>query len=236
MNSSGGSITYNDLNADPEKRHVYRVSAINSCNTPAIVSESSVNIAAKAEIANSILNVSWNSYIGWAEGVDHYTLIITSADNIIEAITIPGSDTIFATSYSDLMYDLTGGDVCFSVIAERFLVPQMNSQSKSNISCLETLENIIVPNAFTPDGNGVNDYWVPVLSYTPKSYYLAVRSRVGRTIFESNSFQQPWDGTHKGDKQPADVYLWYLKVVTPSGKVVEKSGTLLLIYNQQDPL
>lgn len=234
INSTGGHIMYSDPEADTTKRYLYRVAAINNCNVPSIISSEAGNLVVHGELDDFILNIKWNSYRGWPEGVNHYSLIIRTGDGIDQEIYIPASDTSYSFPYSDLMYDLPEGYICFHVKAQRDGALNDDIHSKSNTVCIETIENLFVPNAFSPDNNGVNDYWGPVISFTPTSYYLVIRSRGGGVVFEAKNHLQTWDGTHKGRKQLPDVYLWYLKIETPSGKQIEKNGTLLLIYNQEN--
>jgi len=92
----------------------------------------------------------------------------------------------------------------------------------SEHSCLDTayLEVVIepellvhVPNAFTPDGDGVNDVFQPVLNgFDVRSYRLTVWNRWGEAIFESADETQAWDGRAPGTSGPVQdgVYVWQL--------------------------
>lgn len=68
---------------------------------------------------------------------------------------------------------------------------------------------IYVPNAFTPDGDGVNDFWGPVMQgFDEEDYTLFVFNRWGEIIFESHYQGIMWDGTTKGQAVKQDVYVW----------------------------
>ncbi len=72
---------------------------------------------------------------------------------------------------------------------------------------------IYVPNTFTPEGDGVNDIFLPVIQgEDPLSYELMIFNRWGELIFESNNKLIGWDGTHKSIKSKEDVYVWKIKV------------------------
>jgi gliding motility-associated-like protein len=74
---------------------------------------------------------------------------------------------------------------------------------------------IYVPNAFTPDGDGVNDIFAPVLNgYDPFDYQLLIFDRWGEVIFESSHPQVGWDGTVKGNAKlgKSEVYVWKINV------------------------
>lgn len=72
---------------------------------------------------------------------------------------------------------------------------------------------IYVPNAFTPDGDGINDVFLPILSgIDPLTYDLMIFNRWGELIFETSNYGQSWDGMHKGLMSKEDVYVWKIKV------------------------
>lgn len=72
---------------------------------------------------------------------------------------------------------------------------------------------IYVPNAFTPDGDGINDVFLPIISgIDPLSYDLMIFNRWGELIFETNVLEQWWDGTHKSILCESEVYVWKIKL------------------------
>ena len=90
---------------------------------------------------------------------------------------------------------------------------------------------IYVPNAFTPDGDGLNDFFFPEGKgiYTD-DYAMYIFDRWGELIFESHHQDVKWDGTKNGQKVKQDVYVW--KVVTTdlySGEQKEYVGHVSLL-------
>ncbi|HMN07110.1 MAG TPA: PKD domain-containing protein [Flavobacteriales bacterium] len=72
---------------------------------------------------------------------------------------------------------------------------------------------VFVPNAFTPDGDGVNDRFAPVLrDADPRYYTFSIFDRWGAEIFSSSTIGEGWDGTVNGQGPKTDVYTWMLKV------------------------
>ncbi|PWL23410.1 MAG: hypothetical protein DCO96_16300, partial [Fluviicola sp. XM-24bin1] len=70
---------------------------------------------------------------------------------------------------------------------------------------------IYVPNAFTPDGNGANEIFKPVMDgFDPNDFELLIFNRWGNIIFESHNMEVGWDGTFaRQDYQVQDgVYTW----------------------------
>lgn len=68
-------------------------------------------------------------------------------------------------------------------------------------------EDFQVPNAFTPNNDGVNDVFFPV-SETIKTYTFSVFNRWGEKVFYSEDTSIPWDGTFRGLPASSDTYAW----------------------------
>lgn len=86
-----------------------------------------------------------------------------------------------------------------------------------------------VPNAFSPNGDGLNDVFraIPVGMTRPE--YFRVFNRFGELVFETNQYLKGWDGTYKGKLQPMGVYIWILKGEDRKGRKVEMKGTVMLV-------
>lgn len=99
----------------------------------------------------------------------------------------------------------------------------------SNIRVLKSCY-IAVPNAFTPNGDGLNDYLYPLNAFKADNLEFKVYNRLGQLVFETNDWTKKWDGTIKGDPQDAGVYVWTLKyTVRDTGKQVFAKGSTILI-------
>ncbi len=75
---------------------------------------------------------------------------------------------------------------------------------------LDADARVFAPNAFTPDGDGLNDVW-SVAGYGEKEVELLVFNRWGEQIYRTNSLLKPWDGTYNGQPVKQDVYVYVLK-------------------------
>jgi hypothetical protein len=53
----------------------------------------------------------------------------------------------------------------------------------------------------------------------------------GSVIFETRNGDESWNGTRNGNPQPDGVCLWFLKVITPSGKNLTRTGTVTILRN-----
>ncbi len=85
------------------------------------------------------------------------------------------------------------------------------------------------PTAFTPNGDGRNDYWRPVMYGNYQTYELCIYNRWGTRIFHSFLPNDGWDGTYLQELQPMDTYHYYLKARCVTGKDEMSKGAFTLI-------
>ena len=69
-----------------------------------------------------------------------------------------------------------------------------------------------VPNAFSPNGDGINDDFRPVTNCTPVYYHLSVFDRDGQLLFNTYNAGSYWNGTFNGRNVPVGTYYYLLKV------------------------
>ncbi|MBI2720951.1 MAG: gliding motility-associated C-terminal domain-containing protein, partial [Bacteroidetes bacterium] len=91
---------------------------------------------------------------------------------------------------------------------------------------------IYIPNAFTPDQNGRNDFFFPKgVGISEDKYKMEIFDRWGELIFTSNAFRTGWDGTVKGSGQIAkdDVYIYKIWVTDLEGRKKYYVGHVTLL-------
>jgi gliding motility-associated-like protein len=74
---------------------------------------------------------------------------------------------------------------------------------------IEEPTTCFIPNAFTPNGDGNNDFFM-VYGINIRQMKLLIFDRWGLLIFETSDQNNGWDGTYKGDRVQEDVYVWKL--------------------------
>jgi gliding motility-associated-like protein len=91
--------------------------------------------------------------------------------------------------------------------------------------------DLYVPNAFTPNGDGRNDYFEIFGNKKAwKFVEITIFNRWGELLFQSNDLYFAWDGTFKGVLQPPGVYVYVLNVTFADGYSVDKQkGSITLI-------
>jgi gliding motility-associated-like protein len=107
----------------------------------------------------------------------------------------------------------------------------------NNVGCADTtcqsitariIPVIDVPNAFTPNNDGINDK-VFVRGFGIKSMMWRIYNRWGTLVFETGDRTQGWDGTYKGSLQPKEVYHFVLDVEYSDNTKYQKKGDITLL-------
>ncbi len=89
---------------------------------------------------------------------------------------------------------------------------------------------LTLPNAFTPNGDGVNDNFRPLHACDMEKYTMSIYNRYGEIIFVSKNPLQYWDGTLQGKKLNQGGYVWVVSYTQSSkGQPINKQGTVLLL-------
>jgi len=88
-----------------------------------------------------------------------------------------------------------------------------------------------VPNAFTPNGDGINDEFLPIFNVPQvKDYEFLVFNRWGEQIFGTDLPGKPWDGSYGGVVSQVDVYVWKLICKDAiTGELIERIGHVTIV-------
>lgn len=113
----------------------------------------------------------------------------------------------------------------------KLMVTDATGCADSTVHVLNVVENcyIAVPNAFTPNGDGLNDYLYPLNAYKATNLSFKVFNRLGQLVFATKDRTQKWDGKIRGVNQETGVYVWMLEYDDVSSRRVSLKGTTLLI-------
>jgi gliding motility-associated-like protein len=96
------------------------------------------------------------------------------------------------------------------------------------VEVLDRCAGLLLPNAFTPDGDGRNDAFRIQPIGDDQLVEMTVFNRWGELIFQSANAEIGWDGTYRGKPQPLGVYLYVLRFRC-DGADFQKSGTVTLL-------
>lgn len=119
------------------------------------------------------------------------------------------------------------GEYCFS-FNDEYGCAQASTVTLEHI---DMDANVYIPNAFTPNNDGINDVFKPV-SEDVRYYTLTVWNRWGQKVFESTDINEFWDGSYNGSEYYAQNGLYSYRVVynsTCSAEKVIKTGFVNLL-------
>ncbi len=88
---------------------------------------------------------------------------------------------------------------------------------------------IYVPSSFTPNEDGVNDYFKPIVTQVQKSEWF-VFNRWGDIVFKGEKLTDVWDGKKDGDYVPTGVYVWEVIYITDKGLDKLAKGKVTVLY------
>ena len=95
-----------------------------------------------------------------------------------------------------------------------------------------TICNVYIPNAFSPNGDGINDYFETYSNCNFQNYNLKIFDRWGEFVFEGKTESSRWDGTFKGKEMQTGLYVYLLEFTYANGqdfnKHVQSGGVTLL--------
>ena len=124
----------------------------------------------------------------------------------------PNSLTPTTTPTDNITYTLTA-------------ISQSCGTSTSSVY-VRVYKKVTIPNAFSPNGDGINDYWdIKALVTYPESI-TQVFDRYGRQVFQTTGYARPWDGANNGKALPAGTYYYIIDLKDGQPKL---SGWVLIV-------
>jgi gliding motility-associated-like protein len=215
------------------KYYTYRVRMQDYCGN--IIPESNIGRSIYLSATNNDYNVllSWNPYDDWANKVKQYGLeFYNSRDKKFTLVAIiPGTDT----TYNDTQFYNTDSAYCYrvSAIEDGQAIPDT---SVSNLAYIFLPPKLNVPNAFSPNDDGINDVFYAqgifiqnLTGKPPLDYLLIIYDRWGSELFETNDITKGWDGTFHDKPCEEGVYIYNIRATGFDKHRFNYRGTLQLL-------
>lgn len=223
------SLSYTDRSARTDEINFYRLSAV-VCREYALTSNTASNLKLSLTNTGNEIILNWNRYRQWLGSVSSWTILADKGKGFEYEATVSPDDTLYVISIPGIMHELKKDELCFKIRATETGNPHgINGESVSGNACTTIEELVTLPNVFTPDGDGINDLFRPVMTFTPAEYRLTISDRRRKVVFETSDHTESWDGTSGGSPVAQDVYMWFLRVTTPSGLSIDRTGTITVV-------
>ena len=134
-------------------------------------------------------------------------------DTIVQA----GTELLLDASYPGAAYLWQDGSTGATYIVEEEGLYYVivtgecgNDQDSINVEYRDFNCNLFMPNAFTPNGDGLNDIFLPKTNCITIEFELIISDRWGRMVFTTNNKDKGWDGMVNNEIAPEGIYSWIL--------------------------
>lgn len=212
--------------------YYYRVRAIDACDYNSKRSEVASSILINANATIRDFELTWNPYKLWPKGVEKYILERKgpNSDIFLPLAEIAGTDTSYLDTSAFLLFDEA---FAYRVMAIENTL--LSDTSVSNIRLVKPLPTLFIPNAFSPNDDGINDVFsFKSFALLPDSvannnFEMRIYNRWGEEVFLSNNITKGWDGTFNGVLCSPGSYVYLLKAQGKNGNLLFRKGGITLL-------
>ena len=211
--------TFIDQTADPTVgQYCYQLTYIANCG---LSSPPSKPVCTVFLASQSPASIDWTAASPFAPGsVSNYTVeVVDSVNNTKREIQMGGN----------LRYEPDPNDPAIQVQKYRIVTVSGTGQvSYSNYFTLRREVKFSVPDAFTPNGDNLNDTFLAKGIYVDR-FRMMIYNRWGEVLFSTTDKEQGWDGNANGQPLPAGQYMYRIDVQDLSTRKTVRTGAVLLI-------
>jgi gliding motility-associated-like protein len=221
--------------------HLYKnIAGCDSLVEQVILKDAPGSVTESMSLCNEQLPYVWNG-ITVTKGGDQAAVYTTASSTGCDSITIlnlvvnapPAQNTVTKTICSGQPYTLPWDSTVISAGTYTHVY-------KNKAGCDSLVESFVlrdstclqfvyVPTAFTPNADGKNDIFKPLLSGAFLEYSFIIYNRWGKMIFFSKDPLKGWDGTVNGIQQAVGTYIWICNYQLAGQSVYTQKGTVTLI-------
>ncbi len=196
---------FNDEDVDvDEASYCYRLVNVDLCGNTSVNNKEACTILLQGNAEPFVNKVNWLPYDYWSLGINRYELLKTEPGIYQESTLFTKTEKPLMFNDGQLNYD--NGLYQYTVLAYENIFGN-NQTSKSNTIDLVQSPIVYCPNAYTKNGDGLNDEF-KTLPVFVKDFQLQIYNRWGERIFETKDKKQGFDGKVDGNEIMADVYFY----------------------------
>lgn len=222
---AGDSLYVDQNNVDADLgSYYYEVEAVDRCQVESGRDPGDATIHLQGTKGDYVSELSWTPYLGWVLGVrdqEVFRNYPALPGNPRELVSTEGP---LATTFSDRT--IVEPRNCYRIRANSN-AGDCAKPSWSNDICIDFPATLFVPNAFTPNGDGLNDFFTSFGEFE-QDFELQIYDRWGKLIFQSFTQYPGWGGEIKGQPVPEGVYVYRLRVKGFDGVELRRNGSITL--------
>ncbi|MBS3914537.1 MAG: gliding motility-associated C-terminal domain-containing protein [Bacteroidetes bacterium] len=222
-NADPAGILHVDQTALPDSNsYEYRAVAVNLCGD-SIYSNQNTDILLKyVKTGPFSYDLTFTDYLTWPNGVARYELY--------RALEEKSDYELFGSYPAPTTDQFDNGREHFGMWYRIKAIENggENRESWSNDVKIYFEPLIYIPNAFTPDINGLNDNFNPT-SGGLKTYEMRIYNRWGEKLYDTENVEIGWDGMYNGSPAPMGIYVYVIDYTDYRNKQYQVKGTLHLL-------
>jgi gliding motility-associated-like protein len=109
-------------------------------------------------------------------------------------------------------------------------VKDLNNCSSVDSATVNVIMNCVKPmEAFTPNGDGINDKWLVTSGSCTDRVYVKVFNRYGNMVYRKDNYSNDWDGTYNGKPVADGTYYYVVTFYLINGKMEELTGNVTIL-------
>ncbi len=203
----------------------YYLQAIDSCGNAGSNSEifCSIDLEGNPGLQQNILG--WNQFTVWQP--DYYNVYGGTSEPLAFISTI--TDTNFIHSGISCLDNYT-----YRIEAVRDNAPECKTSFSDTVKVF--CSDVVFPNVFTPNNDGDNDFFLPIIAKNVVSIHIDIFNRWGNKIYSSTDPQNLWDGRDFNGNECADATYYYAADVglleNGEERIIHLTGWVLLIHGK----
>lgn len=213
-----------DVNINVDKQqYFYEIFYTNQCgnsSSKSLVTSPVLLTKLQETATQTVLN--WTRYLNAENSFENYELEKLEEDGTVYQTVPLTTDTVYTDTEQDLQRQVLRYRIKTNINSSTGLV------SYSNTLEVERKFRIFIPNAFTPNGDGLNDTFEPKAVFV-QSYNMVIYNRLGKVVYQSKEITQGWDGNFNGKEAASDVYVYTIELTDTRGNEFKTKGTFTLI-------
>ena len=217
------SVTFNDDKAKTNKQsYFYTISTVDSCGIECQVSLPKRSIYLRYTEKKGKITLTWNEFINYKFGVEYYRVERYNPSSL-------NWEEIGQTKTLSYIDEPNGNQK--EAYKYRVVAIEQNGVYFSNSNTIEVIlpPTLFMPNAFTPNNDGVNDV-IRAVGTNILEFEMLIYDRWGQEIFRSNELKNGWNGFHKDKKVQQGLYNYLIKAVGVNGSNIYKNGNISVMY------
>ncbi|MBS1652499.1 MAG: gliding motility-associated C-terminal domain-containing protein [Bacteroidetes bacterium] len=208
---------------------------LNATNISGVVSNAASDVT-------YTVGISWKGACGASTVVSLYVKPSPTIQASSTSNTYNIDDQMFINAVSNgTLSWISGDEIICSICPSTQVTPKRNScyvaQAVNNFGCKASDQvclnitlnyGIYIPDAFTPNGDGINDEF-RVAGYSISEVKMDIFDRWGEKLFSSSDITKGWDGMYNGTLCKSDAYVYKISYKGIDGKIVQKTGHVTLL-------